>query len=91
MSQHPSPARRSELIIFDCDGVLVDSEPIAIRIDALMLAEFGMPLSEEEIVDRFVGRSPSVMRETLEEHLGHPLPADLNARYRPMFDHRLRA
>ena len=31
-----------ELVIFDCDGVLVDSEPIAIRIDAVIFAEYGM-------------------------------------------------
>jgi HAD superfamily hydrolase (TIGR01509 family) len=75
-----------DLVIFDCDGVLVDSEPIALRIDAVMLAEYGLHLSEPEIVDRFVGRSPGVMREAIEEHLGHPLPADWNARFRPQFD-----
>jgi HAD superfamily hydrolase (TIGR01509 family) len=75
-----------DLVIFDCDGVLVDSEPLAIRIDAVMLAEYGLHLSEEEIIDRFVGRSPGVMREAIEEHLGHPLPPDWNARFRPQFD-----
>ncbi|MFL5860135.1 MAG: HAD family hydrolase [Solirubrobacteraceae bacterium] len=75
-----------ELVIFDCDGVLVDSEPLAIRVDVLMLAEFGIHLSEEEIVDRFVGRSPSVMREAIEEHLGHRLPNDWNAPFRPVFN-----
>jgi len=75
-----------ELVIFDCDGVLVDSEPISIRIDAVMLAEYGLSMSEEEIIDRFVGRSPSVMREAIEEHLGRPLPDDWNARFRPMFN-----
>jgi HAD superfamily hydrolase (TIGR01509 family) len=80
------PSHRPELVIFDCDGVLVDSEPLAIRIDAIMLAEVGMQLSPEEIVDRFVGRSPSVMRDAMEQHLGHPLPEDFNARFRPMFN-----
>jgi HAD superfamily hydrolase (TIGR01509 family) len=75
-----------ELVIFDCDGVLVDSEPLAIRIDAILFAEFGMPMSEEEIVDRFVGRSPSVTRDAIEAHLGHPLPEDFEARSRAMFD-----
>jgi HAD superfamily hydrolase (TIGR01509 family) len=77
---------KPDLIIFDCDGVLVDSEPLAIRIDALMLAEFGLPLPEEEIVDRFVGRSTSVMRDAIEEHLGHPVPDDWDARFRPMLN-----
>jgi HAD superfamily hydrolase (TIGR01509 family) len=84
-----------ELVIFDCDGVLVDSEPIAIRIDAEIFAEFGMPMSEAEIVERFVGRSPSVTWGAIEEHLGHPLPADFSARTRAKFDaayeHDLRA
>lgn len=75
-----------ELVIFDCDGVLVDSEPIAVRIDAIIFAEFGMPMSEEEIVDRFVGRSPSVTHAAIEAHLGHPLPEDFNERSRAMFD-----
>ena len=34
------------LVIFDCDGVLVDSEPISVRHDVELLAELGMPLSE---------------------------------------------
>jgi HAD superfamily hydrolase (TIGR01509 family) len=75
-----------DLVIFDCDGVLVDSEPISIRIDAIMLSEYGMPMTEEEIIDRFVGRSPSVMREAIEEHLGQPLPDDWNLRFRPLFN-----
>ncbi len=92
MSEHNGHV---ELVIFDCDGVLVDSEPIAIRIDAEIFAEFGMPMSEAEIVERFVGRSPSVTWGAIEEHLGHPLPADFSARTRARFDeayqHDLRA
>jgi beta-phosphoglucomutase-like phosphatase (HAD superfamily) len=38
-------------VIFDCDGVLVDSERLAVRIDALVLAKMGWPLTEEEIVE----------------------------------------
>jgi HAD superfamily hydrolase (TIGR01509 family) len=75
-----------ELVIFDCDGVLVDSEPLAVRIDAILFAEFGMTMSEEEIIDRFVGRSPSVTHHAIEAHLGHPLPDDFEARSRAMFD-----
>jgi HAD superfamily hydrolase (TIGR01509 family) len=59
------------LVIFDCDGVLVDSEPIAVRIDLLVLAKFGLELSEAEVIERFVGRSPDVMREAIQAHLGH--------------------
>jgi len=64
----------TRLVIFDCDGVLVDSEPIAIRIDVDMFAELGLTVSEREVIERFVGRSPEVMGHAAEEQLGHPPP-----------------
>ena len=45
------------LVIFDCDGVLVDSEPIALRMLVEMLAEAGVPLDAAAVSDRFLGRS----------------------------------
>ena len=45
-----------------------------------------MPLSETEIVERFVGRSPSVMRAAVEEHLGRPLPADWDTEFRALYE-----
>jgi HAD superfamily hydrolase (TIGR01509 family) len=68
------------LVIFDCDGVLVDSEPISIRIDVEMFAEVGMTVTEQEVIDRFVGRSPDTLRQAVEEHLGHPPPDDWEER-----------
>ena len=62
------------LVIFDCDGVLVDSEPIAIRVDVAMLAEVGVPMSEDEVIEQFVGRSPEVIVATVEAKLGQPVP-----------------
>jgi HAD superfamily hydrolase (TIGR01509 family) len=64
----------SRLVIFDCDGVLVDSEPIAVRIDVEMLAEVGLTMSEEEVIERFVGRSPEVILAAAEAHLGRAVP-----------------
>lgn len=49
--------RPIELVIFDCDGVLVDSERLAVRVDVRVLAELGWVLSEQEVIDRFLGRS----------------------------------
>ena len=46
-----------ELIIFDCDGVLIDSEAIACRADSACLAEIGIAMSAEEIMDRYLGIS----------------------------------
>jgi HAD superfamily hydrolase (TIGR01509 family) len=64
----------TELVIFDCDGVLVDSEPIAVRIDVEMLAEVGVTMSEEEVIERFVGRSPEVILAETEARLGRRVP-----------------
>jgi HAD superfamily hydrolase (TIGR01509 family) len=64
----------SELVIFDCDGVLVDSEPIAVRIDVEMLAEVGVTMSEAEVIERYVGRSPEVILAETEARLGRRVP-----------------
>jgi HAD superfamily hydrolase (TIGR01509 family) len=64
----------TELVIFDCDGVLVDSEPISVRIDVEMFAEVGITMSEQDVIDRFVGRSPELLAEAVEERLGRPPP-----------------
>ena len=70
-----------KLVIFDCDGVLVDSEPLALRIDVLMCAELGWPLSEDEIAERFVGRTHEYMMGELAAHIGHPVPPETEARF----------
>lgn len=64
----------SRLVIFDCDGVLVDSEPIAVRIDVEMLAELGVEMSEAEVITRYVGRSPEVIVADVEARLGTRVP-----------------
>ena len=50
-------ASRFELIIFDCDGVLVDSEPIINRAHAELLTTCGYPIAEHDLVERFCGMS----------------------------------
>jgi HAD superfamily hydrolase (TIGR01509 family) len=79
--QWPTP----ELVIFDCDGVLVDSEKLAVKVDAFVLAAVGWPLSEAEIVERFVGRSYRDMTAAIEEHLGRPLPPGWDAPFRHLY------
>jgi HAD superfamily hydrolase (TIGR01509 family) len=64
----------AELVIFDCDGVLIDSERLAVRVDVEMLRELGWPLTEAEVIERFVGRSDRDTRSAIEAHLGRPLP-----------------
>ena len=45
------------LVIFDCDGVLVDSEALACQVDADLLTELGIPYTRDEIIRQFVGVS----------------------------------
>ncbi|MEU6866665.1 HAD-IA family hydrolase [Streptomyces sp. NPDC046876] len=56
--------------MFDCDGVLVDSERIAARVQVSLGAELGWPLTEDEVVDRFIGRSHAAIREQVAARLG---------------------
>ena len=69
-----------ELVIFDCDGVLVDSEPIAVRVGAHLITELGWSVTEAEVVDRFVGRSDRYMVGEIEANVGRSLP-DWQTRY----------
>ena len=64
------------LTIFDCDGVLIDSEPLSIRAEAACLAELGIVVTETEIADRYVGLSMGAMLTDLEARFGRPLPED---------------
>ena len=59
-----------DAVLFDCDGVLVDSEPITNRVLRAMLHELGWKISEAECVDRFVGRSVRDERPVIEHHTG---------------------
>ena len=66
----------TRLVIFDCDGVLVDSERISVRLEVTLLAELGWELTEAEIAERFMGRTDQYMLEQIEAHLGRKLPPD---------------
>ena len=70
------------LVIFDCDGVLVDSEPIALSVLGEMLAGQDVTLSGEEIADRFLGRSLGAVAETVRQDFGVRLPEDFPAMIR---------
>ncbi|WP_042366055.1 HAD family hydrolase [Streptacidiphilus neutrinimicus] len=70
-----------ELVIFDCDGVLVDSERIAVRVQVALGAELGWPLSEGEVVERFIGRSHAAIREQVAARLGEDTAALWSQRF----------
>ncbi|MGB6452841.1 MAG: HAD family hydrolase [Steroidobacteraceae bacterium] len=78
-----------ELVIFDCDGVLVDSERLAIKVDVAVLAQLGWVLTEAQVIDRFVGLSDAHFRRDIESYLGRSLPegweAQLEGLYRDAF------
>lgn len=63
-----------ELVIFDCDGVLVDSEIVSVRVMGRVLAELGWQLTADEIVERFVGGSKQHFDAQVFEYLGRSLP-----------------
>jgi HAD superfamily hydrolase (TIGR01509 family) len=73
------------LLVLDCDGVLVDTEPLSIAVDVRVLAELGVPMTAQEITDLFVGRSHEYWVSVVEERLGHPLPAGWEADYEHLY------
>ena len=71
------------LIIFDCDGVLVDSERIANKVFAKVLnEECGFSLELDDMFEKFVGRSSFQCMELVEEMLGRKPPSGLEERYK---------
>jgi len=56
-------------VIWDCDGVLVDSERLVTRLEAQWITALGWPLTQAEVVARFVGRSEKHMATEIERHV----------------------
>src|SRR4030081_985805 len=83
------------LHIFDCDGVLVDSEVLATRIESQLLHDIGVELTPESIAGAFIGFSDTEMHSRIEAHWGVTLPADFTvtraARLEEVFRTELRA
>jgi HAD superfamily hydrolase (TIGR01509 family) len=78
-------SRALELVIFDCDGVLVDSERIAVRTDVQVLATLGWVLTEAECIERFVGLSDKSIKAAIEAHLGRVLPDDWDQEFQSLY------
>jgi HAD superfamily hydrolase (TIGR01509 family) len=68
-----------DLVIFDCDGVLVDSELISCRAHSQMLTRHGYPITADQVLDRFLGVSDREARLIVEAELGRSLPGDFEA------------
>ena len=82
-----------ELIIFDCDGVLIDSEVVACRADAACFAEIGIAIPVEEVLERYLGISMAAMCADIEARYRRSLPpgfaATMRARVAAAFDAEL--
>ena len=68
-----------DLIIFDCDGVLVDSEVISCRAHAETLTRHGYPITSDQVLERFLGRSMRQATHEVEAELGRSLPDDFQS------------
>jgi HAD superfamily hydrolase (TIGR01509 family) len=65
-----------DLVIFDCDGVLVDSEVISCRAHAATLTRHGYPITSEQVLTRFLGVSDREARQAIENEISRKLPDD---------------
>ena len=73
---NPSPA----LVIFDCDGVLVDSERLTVAVEARVLTELGWPHTPEQVVAQWMGRSSDFQLGEVEARLGTAAMLEYDAR-----------
>ena len=78
-----------DLILFDCDGVLVDSEIIAAQVESRLLTDAGYPISVEEMGERFAGMTWQNILFTVEKEAGIPLSASLIDKSEKLLDARL--
>ncbi len=74
----PAPAW-PRLVIFDCDGVLVDSEAISLEEMRRAAAQIGIALTSEQAVERFLGIAFDTSMNSIEAELGRPLPQGFRA------------
>jgi HAD superfamily hydrolase (TIGR01509 family) len=79
------------LFVFDCDGVIVDSEIIAAAVDAEFLAEAGYEITPDEVNRRFAGMTARAFGDVVAAEMGRPLPEDFFARTKAEIDRRLAA
>lgn len=78
------------LVIFDCDGVLIDSEILSARVDCRILQEFGYEISVEELAHRFAGITTEGIFEIVGAEIGRHFPAEVILRAQHETDELLR-
>lgn len=72
---------RPDAVIFDCDGVLVDSEPITNGVLCEMLNELGLDFDLERTIRTFMGKSVKDEMAAIEAMIGRPLPPDWHPQF----------
>jgi len=77
------------LVIFDCDGVLVDSEVIAAQVQTEILAEHGVEIDAGEFAVRFAGLTWPMILKRLSDETGRSFPEELLTRVNTEVDRRL--
>jgi HAD superfamily hydrolase (TIGR01509 family) len=82
---------RFSLVIFDCDGVLVDSEPIANRVLCGLVQQIGLDIDYAGTTARYKGHSLSACIDAIEAELGAPVPGDFAGRYHAEVERAFRA
>jgi HAD superfamily hydrolase (TIGR01509 family) len=82
---------RYDLVIFDCDGVLVDSEWIAVKIESEGLTALGWALSHAEVIERFVGRSSAYGHSEIVAKLGSAVAESWSSEFRRKYRAALEA
>ncbi len=86
MSSLQSP----DLVIFDCDGVLIDSQIIQCQVDAAELTRVGYPITADELAQRFIGTATKEIQVHVEAVLGRTLPTDFETRRDRLVDEAYR-
>lgn len=80
-----------DLVIFDCDGVLVDSEILAARVEAELITEAGFEISAEEIAETYAGLTFKDIMMAIEHKANIPFQASLIKRAEELVDRKLRS
>lgn len=78
-----------ELVIFDCDGTVMDTEMMMAEVEVEAVAEFGLKMTAQEFNARFAGTSGENVKKALEEELGRSLPDDYEKKVRDKMNERL--
>jgi HAD superfamily hydrolase (TIGR01509 family) len=77
-----------DAILFDCDGTLIDSEPICNQVLSELITEAGIPMTPDECMHAFIGTNLTFIHQWMREQKGVVLSADFNDRCRAMVRER---